>query len=75
MFRKKNSKEADMAANRQQGGYLAAFIVAFVALPAGAIALSSNPIIGVILGLGGLALMILSLVGFYRIKPLESMND
>jgi hypothetical protein len=68
-----------MAANRQQGGYLAAFIaafvVAFVALPAGAIALPSNPIIGVILGLSGLALLILSLVGLYRIKSMEYMNE
>ena len=64
-----------MAANRQQGSYLAAFIVAFVTLPAGAIALSTNPIIGVILGIVGLALTILSLVGFYRIKPMEFMND
>ena len=57
----------DVAANRQQGGYLAVFIVAFTALPAGLIAWSSHPIIGVILTLAGLALMIHSLVGFYRI--------
>ncbi len=65
-----------MAANRQQGGYLAVFIVAFVALPAGLIALANHrPIIGVILTLAGLALLIHSCAGFYRIKRLEFLND
>jgi hypothetical protein len=35
------------------------------------LAWSSHPIIGVILTLCGIALMIHSLVGFYRIKQLE----
>jgi len=70
-----NIPEVDVAANRQQGGYLAVFIVAFTALPAGLIAWSSNPIIAVILTLAGLALMIHSLVGFYRIKRLEFSSE
>ncbi|MBZ5543607.1 MAG: hypothetical protein LAO07_07995 [Acidobacteriia bacterium] len=53
-----------MAANRQQGTYLAAFMAGFTVLPAGLIALSSHPIIGVILTLSGMALMIQSLAGF-----------
>ena len=60
-----------MAANRQQGSYLAAFLVALTILPAGLIAWSTRPIIGVILTLAGLALMIQSFVGFYRIKHPE----
>lgn len=52
-----------MAEEREQWAYLVAFVVALVALPEGAIALWSHPIIGVILGLGGMALMILSLAG------------
>ena len=65
-----------MAANRQQGGYLAVFVLAFIALPAGLIALANHrPIIGVILTLAGLALLIHSFSGFYRIKRLEFMNE
>ena len=60
-----------MAANRQQGSYLAVFVIAFTVLPAGLLAWSSHPIIGVILTLSGIALMIHALVGFYRIKQLE----
>jgi hypothetical protein len=60
-----------MAANRQQGSYLAIFLVAFTALPAGLIAWSDHPIIGGILVLAGLALLVQSLVGFFRIKRLE----
>lgn len=61
-----------MAANRQQGSYLAVFCVAFAVLPAGLIALANQrPIIGVLLTLSGLALLVHSLVGFYRIKSLE----
>ncbi len=65
-----------MAANRQQGGYLAVFVVAFIALPAGLIALvNQRPIIGVILTLAGLALLIHSFAGFYRIKRLEFTSE
>lgn len=64
-----------MAANRQQAGYLAVFIIAFTTLPAGLIAWSSHPIIGVVLTLAGLALIIHSLVGFFRIKRLEFTKE
>ena len=66
------SKEVSVAANRQQGGYLAEFITAFTAAPAGLIAWTNHrTALGVVLSLAGLALMIHSLVGFYRIKRLE----
>lgn len=66
------SKEVCVAANRQQGGYLAVFVIAFTALPAGLIALANRrPIIGVLLALAGMALLIHSLTGFYRVKRLE----
>ncbi len=42
---------------------------------AGLIAWMSHPIIGVVLTLSGLALMIHSLVGFYRIKRLEYADE
>jgi len=64
-----------MAANRQQGSYLAVFLIAFTVLPAGLIAWMSHPIIGVVLTLSGLALLIHSLVGFYRIKRLEYADE
>ena len=60
-----------MAANRQQGCYLATFLIALTILPAGLIVWSSRPILGGILTLAGLALLIYSLAGFHRIKPLE----
>ena len=63
-----------MAANRQQGGYLAAFIVGFVALPAGIITFSSSTALGGLLTLGGLGILVYSLAGFHRIKPLEFMD-
>jgi len=53
-----------MASNRQQGSYLAVFLIALAVLPAGLIAWMSHPIIGVILVLSGMALMIQSLAGF-----------
>lgn len=64
-----------MAANRQQGTYLAVFILGFTFLPAGLIAWSSHPIIGAILTLAGLSLLIHSLVGFYRIKRFEFTSE
>ena len=64
-----------MAANRQQGSYLAVFLAGFVAFPAGIISLSSSAIVGGLLAVGGLALMIYSLAGFHRIKPLEFSKD
>ena len=47
-----------MAANRQQGGYLAAFIVGFVAFPAGIITFSSSTALGGLLKLGGLGILV-----------------
>lgn len=64
-----------MAANRQQGKYLAVFLAGFVAFPAGLLTLSSSAGLGGILAVGGLGLLIYSLAGFYRIKPLEFIND
>ena len=58
-----------MAANRQQGSYLAVFLIAFTVLPAGLLAWSSHPIIGVILTLSGIALMIHALIAASSAVP------
>jgi hypothetical protein len=60
-----------VAANRQQGSYLVVFLAGFTALVAGLAAWSSSPGLGAVLTLAGLALLIYSLAGFYRIKRLE----
>lgn len=54
-----------MGANSKQGWYLLGFIVGFTFLVAGLAYL------GHLFSLVGLACLIGSLVGFYRIKPLE----
>ncbi len=54
-----------MGANSKQGWYLLLFLVGFTFLVAGLVYL------GPIFSLFGLACLIASLVGFYRIKPLE----
>ena len=54
-----------MAANRQQGTYLATTLVGFTAFPAG-IAVGGGK--GMLTAVIGLALLVLSAVGFYRIK-------
>jgi len=54
-----------MGANSKQGWYLLVFIVGFTFLPAGLAYL------GPLFSLVGLACLIVSAVGFYRIKPLE----
>ena len=54
-----------MGANSKQGWYLLVFIVGFTFLVAGLAYL------GPLFTLVGLACLIGSLVGFYRIKPLE----
>lgn len=64
-----------MAAISQQGSYLAVFLLGFTFFPAGLVAWSSRPIIGVILTLAGLALLVHSFVGFYRIRHLEFRDD
>jgi hypothetical protein len=54
-----------MGANSKQGWYLLLFLIGFTFLPAGLAYL------GPIFSLVGLACLIASAVGFYRIKPLE----
>jgi hypothetical protein len=60
-----------MAANRQQGSYLMVFLVGFTTFVAGLAAWSGHPGIGVVATLAGLVLLIISLVGFMKIKRLE----
>ena len=54
-----------MGANSKQGWYLFLFLIGFTFLPAGLAYLGS------IFSLIGLVCLVASLVGFYRIKPLE----
>ncbi len=54
-----------MGANSKQGWCLLAFLVGFTFLPAGLVFL------GPVFSLIGLAFLIGSAIGFYRIKPLE----
>lgn len=54
-----------MGANSKQGWYLFVFLIGFTFLPAGLVYL------GPIFSLAGLACLIASAIGFYRIKPLE----
>ena len=64
-----------MAANRQQGGYLAEFIVGFTMFPAGLVVIaSSSHAIGALLTVVGLGMLAHSALGFYRIKKLEFSN-
>jgi hypothetical protein len=60
-----------MAANRQQGTYLGTTLVGFTAFPAG-IAVGGGK--GMVLAIVGLAILVLSAVGFYRIKGATSTN-
>ncbi len=64
-----------MAANRKQGGYLAEFLAGFTAFPAGLVLLaSSSHGMGVVATIVGLAMLVHSSIGFYRIKKLEFTN-
>jgi len=56
-----------MAANSQQGTYLATMLTGFTALTAGLVAEGA---IGILAALVGLLLLIVSAAGFYRIKDL-----
>jgi hypothetical protein len=56
-----------MAANTQQGTYLATTLAGFTALTGGLVAKGS---IGILVSLVGLALLIASAAGFYKIKDL-----
>ncbi len=60
-----------MAANRQQGTYLATTLAGFTAFPAG---LAVGGAKGVLTALVGLALLAISAVGFYRAKGTASTN-
>jgi len=56
-----------MAANSQQGKYLATTLTGFTALTGG---LAAKGAIGILAALVGLLLLIVSAAGFYRIKDL-----
>ena len=56
-----------MAANSQQGTYLATTLTGFTALTGGLVAKGS---IGILVALVGLVLLIASAAGFYKIKDL-----
>ena len=56
-----------MAANSQQGKYLATTLTGFTALTGGLVAKGA---IGILAALVGLLLLIVSAAGFYRIKDL-----
>ncbi len=61
-----------MAAIRQQGVYLSEFLVGFTTFPAGLVLVSTGSgAIGVVITIVGLAVLLHSCVGFYRIKKLE----
>jgi hypothetical protein len=57
----------DMAAVRQHGTYLTTTLVGFTAVPAGLVA---GGALGTLVAIVGAALLVLSAVGFYRIKSL-----
>ena len=58
-----------MAANAQQGKYLGTTLVGFTAFSAG---LYKGGGLGAIVAIVGLVLLIISAVGFYRIKQLDT---
>ena len=64
-----------MAANRQQGGYLTIFLTSFTGLVAGLVLWANDHTgIGVALTLLSVVLLVYSLFGFRKIKPLEFMD-
>jgi hypothetical protein len=60
-----------MAATSQQGTYLGTTLVGFTALPAG---LYVGGGLGAIVAVAGLLLLVISAVGLYRLKQLETMT-
>jgi hypothetical protein len=60
-----------MAANSQQGTYLGTTLVGFTAFAAG---LYVGGGLGALVAIAGLVLLVISCVGFYRIKQLEPMS-
>jgi len=64
-----------MAATKEQGASLATLLIGFTALPAGLVVEPTHPAVGVVVAVIGGALMIISLVQMFRIKPMEFMED
>jgi hypothetical protein len=60
-----------MAANQKQASSLILFLIGFTMLPAGLLARSSHPGMGIIVAVIGLGLIIQALAGARRIKRLE----
>jgi hypothetical protein len=60
-----------MAANSQQGKYLGTTLVGFTAFPAG---LYMGGGLGGIVAIVGLVLLLISCIGFYRLKQMEPMS-
>lgn len=68
-------KEEEMAANRQQGSYLTAFLVGFTGFVAGLVLWTGgHTAIGVIVTFASLVGLVYSLFGFRAIKRLEYMD-
>ena len=64
-----------MAANRQQGSYLGVFLIAFTGFVAGLVCWTGDHTgLGVIITLVSLGLLLYSLFGLRKIKPLEFMD-
>jgi CHASE2 domain-containing sensor protein len=64
-----------MAANKQQGNYLTVFLCAFTGFVAGLVLWSAGDTgIGIVITLVSIALLLYSLVGFRKIKPLEFLD-
>ena len=64
-----------MAANRQQGSYLTVFLTGFTGFVAGLVLWAGDHAgIGVVITLISIALLLYSLLGFRKIKPLEFMD-
>lgn len=64
-----------MAATREQGNALAVLLAGFTALPAGLVARAEHPVIGTAVAIAGGVLTIGSLIGTYRLKPIEFAED
>jgi hypothetical protein len=69
-------RSTKMAANREQGSYLAEFILGFTSFPAGLVVLFSysQHAIGSLVTIAGLGLLVHSAMGFLRIKTVEFSN-
>ena len=60
-----------MAANQKQASSLILFLIGLTMLPAGLVARSSHPGIGIIVAMIGLGLIVQAFAGAHRIKRLE----